>query len=76
MAMADIPLDGIPDRPEPPEGLPGYYACDHGVSNVPCLCHFIVAASTGQPAPETQPDDWHHAPPVPEPGPAADASNN
>lgn len=47
------------DRPEPPEGLPAHYVCEHGSSNRPCLCHYATAMLTGQPLPTVQPDDWH-----------------
>lgn len=56
-----IPSDPPPfERPAPPDGLPGYYTCEHGVSNVPCICHMVVAMHVGDPRPVTQPDDWHH----------------
>lgn len=47
------------DRPEPPEGKPAAYNCEHGPSNVPCLCHYATAMATGQPQPKTLPNNWY-----------------
>lgn len=47
------------DRPAPPDGLPAAYSCEHGASNVPCLCHYATAMVTGEPTPKTMPNNWH-----------------
>ncbi len=47
------------ERPEPKHGLPAAFSCEHGASNVPCICHYTAAAVTGQPQPHTQADDWY-----------------
>lgn len=59
----DVPLNNEPppfDRPEPPEPGTAAYTCEHGASNVPCICHMVVAQRLGDPRPQTMPDDWHH----------------
>lgn len=47
------------DRPAPPEGLPACYSCEHGASNVPCICHYAVAMALNQAPPQVVEDDWH-----------------